>query len=547
MDTGNFNLYNQAYTFWAMLAFVVSLFLYGRLREKCSVRIRLSLVTAALLSLIASFMPKVAVVLTVAFIPAFIYHLFEPLVVAPYVVGVIGFIWMWSALILLQELLGFVWEEPPWKIKITVTALIIFAIMGFEMRNGLIDSKIILNAEQILNYAATGKNAEELQNTYLDVTLGHDTKMLGQTLSLLALNRNTPPDLLTSIYSQVNEPLLEATRRSYILVALSRNPHTPSDLLKKIMLTMSQVETLPATPANLTSASRNPNFSHDTLLQLAAYPDCEIRRAIISYPDISETVLNKMISSDPDMGVRHDAKQRLEFLHGISHLEADTHAPAPHMGAPEEAQNIDDPDKLAAIYNSVDGNEQSASVLESLAANCYITEQLARDIYNKAQDIKDYKRNAVLIALAVNPKTPPDILNALAAEKDLAILRGLASNANIPYEIISKFAPFPDCKIRKEIICLPGASPEVLKQLRHDQDESVVLEATEREHAENTYLDICREMKKVNTSCQKFYGTPNVPEVRVYPSTSLAKPFQVRRTFMQFAGGRMHWGGHTIL
>jgi hypothetical protein len=277
-----------------------------------------------------------------------------------------------------------------------------------------------------------------------------------------------------------------------------------------------------AEPSTLAAVSHNPNLSADALLQLIAYPDCEIRRAIIGYPNISETILTKIIESDPDVGVKRDAKRRLDFLHGISHLDTETHSsmnPSNKITAP--AEKMADPLKLAAIYRDLDIEDDPDEVLASLAENCHISQEMARNIYAKAALKKGYARTAVFIALSTNPQTPDDVLNNLANEKELAILRALATNPHIPYEIIDKFAPYPDCKIRKEIICLPGASTAVLKKLRDDTDESVAQEASERLRAENSYLDICREFRKITpASCNDVDGATVAPEMRAYPNTS---------------------------
>jgi hypothetical protein len=316
-------------------------------------------------------------------------------------------------------------------------------------------------------------------------------------------------------------------QQNYILLNLSKNPHTSSDLLKKLMVSVSQSDTTTKADSGLAAVSRNPNFSPETILQFSNYPDCEIRRAIISYPNISEQVLSQMIANDPDIGIKHDAKRRLDFLHGISHLDVDRKTPLTPQRLSttlvQRARETVNPEELVTIYNQSENNENANSILENLGSNCYTSADMLQRIYEKAVTLKGYAKTAIFVALSVNPKTPIDILQKLANEKDLVILRGLVANPNISNDMIVRFTPFPDCKIRKEIVCIPGISRSVLKKLRQDDDESVALEATERLREEDAYLNICKEMKKLNPSCQKYYGTTVTPDLRSYPNTSETK------------------------
>ena len=110
-------------------------------------------------------------------------------------------------------------------------------------------------------------------------------------------------------YVKTTESGLNSISRDRIYRTLTKNPNTSSELFGKLMVSLSQTKTLTASSAANNYMSANHNFSQDTLLQLAGYPDCEIRRAIIAYPNISQEVLTKMVKQDPDLGVRHDAKK----------------------------------------------------------------------------------------------------------------------------------------------------------------------------------------------------------------------------------------------
>jgi hypothetical protein len=524
--TNEIYFFNQIFTLISALAFLSSIWLYVRLKNTCSILVRLSLIGACFLSLLSSFMPALAVVLTVAFVPSFIYHMLNPLLLAPFVVGVVSFFAFWCVLILVREFRSiFSRSTQPPKLSVTLMAFVVFCFMSLSIHNGYQDYKVIFHAQQMARYAPTGTDPKHLEEIYLEVAKVHDSRTFADVAALLALNHNSPPELLTAIYKKTAAANINPINREHIYLSLTKNPNTSSDLLQKLMFSLSESKTLPANSGALT-AIPNQGLSQNKLLQLAMYPDCEVRRAVIAYPNISKNVLTQMVSSDPDMGVRRDARQRLGFIRGVTTLEKpglpQTRPTMLSPRLPEKISNMDNANQLRRIFDATADDEGASVILESLASNCFITEDLARKIYEKAFNLKNYPRTAVLMSLAANPQTPADILNNLTSEKDLAILRALASNPNLPYSAMVVLVPFPDCRIRKEIICIPHTSTVLLKKLRKDKDESVALEANERAAQEDEYLHNCAEVKKLNPSCQKYYSTTS-PDVRMYPNTSQAK------------------------
>jgi len=511
-----------------MIAFLMSLWFYSHFKKLFSFAIRISVVGGCAISLIVSIIPSLAIILVISFLPSYIYHLMGPLTFAPFAIGIIGFVGMLSVVILLQEFFSIMNHsyKPP-MIGATIVAWIIFGCMISEIHNGLLDYNILFHSQKILRYASSGTNSSRLKKIYSRVSQGHDAKLFDEFLSLLAKNPKSPPDLLHVIYNRTLTSDLDAASRDNIFLSLTANPNASPDLLEKIMLSFSQAKTISSNYTPVVFLSPNINFSPDALLQLAAYPDCEVRRAIISYPKMPENVLNGIVHNDPDVGVRRDAKRRLDYLRGVFYNEQDKNVQDVKSSSLtqwlEQAKSSVDSNQLAIIYNETTKQQNSYSVLEGLASNCFITDELARKIYTDANKIQSYSRTAILKALSINPKTPVDILNQLAVEKDLAILRALVSNPNVPPEAMKKLVIFPDCKIRKKIICMPDAAIDDLKQLRNDADKSVALEASERLNREEEYLHVCKEIKKINPSCQKFYGT-TTPVVRTYPNTSEAKP-----------------------
>ncbi len=528
MFQGMFYIFNQTYLFLSLLILIVSVWLFGYLKNSRSFAFRISLISASGLSFLASMMPSLAMMLTISFTPVFIYHLFPPLTIAPFVVGMSGLLGTWSTLLVWQEFFGLrQLQRPPFQIS--MTAMLIFIVMGFKLSDGFVDYHIFLNSQNILSYAASGENTSRLQRLYSEVSRSHDQKIIGEVLIQLSQNSHASPKLLKLIYLQLMAMDMEGVTRNVILLNLSKNTHTSSDVLKKIMLSVEQVSPVIKNDAALEAASSNPNFSHETLLQLTTYPDCEVRRAMIAYPKISENVLNQMIVTDPDVGVKHDARRRLDFLHGLSRFDTESPIETEHHVVAsqlvEQAKNSNSAAQLAGILKQTEQNDDAMRVFQNLAGNCFIDTNTIHQLFEKALSLKGYARTAVLFALSVNPVTPVDILRELANEKDLVILRGLVSNPNLPVDVATKFSLFPDCKIRKEIICMSQINNKVLNNLRHDTDESVAFEAMERMRSEGDYLHICREMQKLTPSCQKYFSTEG-PDLRSYPNTSAVQKTQ---------------------
>lgn len=507
----------------SLIAMVVSLLLFIPLRRRFSLAVRVSLIGGSLLSLIASLVPNINQILAVSFLPSLLYNVSDPMTIAPFIVGIIGFVGCWSIMILVQELFAIVHRSslPP-RLMITCFALILFAIMTRAIHHGTSDYTIVLNSQEISGYALSGTDPSKLSRIYREVSLTNDEKLQDEIVSLLSENAKSPPEMLRMIYDRIAFAHMDPNYFNIILINLTKNPNTPSDILEKLLLSASKSHEVPT--SSLTAIPRNPHFSEAMLMQLAYYPNCEIRRAIISYPQISESILKAMIDKDPDVGVRRDAKRRLDFLHGLSHLDERKRPPNTVTASLDRelqqlASHSFDAKQLHHIYRSAEVLQSPGFVLENLAGNCYLDEELARQIFSKTIASRTETHMGILVALAANPKTPDDILTLLSKQTDLAILRALASNPNLPYALLSKLAPYPDCKIRKKIICHPETSGNIIAQLLNDPDQSVSLESNTRLKEADYYLETCREVEKMNPSCQKFYDESLTP-FPLLPNTS---------------------------
>ncbi|MDR3477381.1 MAG: hypothetical protein P4M14_05050 [Gammaproteobacteria bacterium] len=539
MHLGNLDIFNQPFIYLSLAGLLISFWLFFILKKQLSFATRMSLIGGCLLSLAASFIPAITKVLGVSFLPSAVYNVSYPMTLAPFIIAIIGFFGCWSIIVLAQEMRALLnHHSAPPRIIMTLIALTIFTLMIRAIHNGTTDYNIVLNSREFSTYALIGTDPENLKKIYREVSLSSDIRLNEDILAMLAQNHKSPPELLKMIYTRTAYSDMDPNNQNTILINLTKNPNTPSEILERLLVSASQARSVPS--ASLAFIPRNPNFSEEMLLQLADYPDCEIRRAIISYPHISENVLNQLIHKDPDMGVRRDAKRRLDFLHGISHLDERKTPQAPVDITPDkslqlQAEHSLDTQKLKQVYTASESNQNPGNILENLAGNCFINDDIARKIYAKTLKLRNYSRNNILVALAANPKTPPDILNQLIKLNDLAILRALASNPNLPYDLLMRLAPYPDCKIRKKIICHADAKMDIIERMQKDPDQSVSLESNTRLKQTDSYLESCREIQKMNSSCQKFYDN-NSSAFQLYPNTSERKPMfdQFKNTIKTF-------------
>lgn len=538
MTFEHLNIFNPLFTLFSLIALGLSLWLHLRKRKrKLKLIIRLSLIGGSALSLLASMVPYITQVLAVSFLPAAVYNLANPLTLAPFFIGIIGFIACWSVLILLQEFQAMIHRKRTFpRVATTITAIIVIAMMLHALRIGSSGYFIVLNSQQITQYALTGTNPTQLKEIYRESVTSGDQKLNEDILSFLALNPHSPSDLLKTIYARTAYIQMNASSQNQILLNLTKNPNTPADILEKMLTSAESRENLSS--SSLALIPHNPNFSNEILTQLSDYPDCEIRRAIISYPHISETILTQMIKKDPDMGVRRDAKRRLAFLHGISHLDEsktppETNPDIEQTGLEDRATKTYDSNQLKHIFDEAENNADPDIILENLASNCFINADLARDIFAKTALLKEESRFQVLVALAANPKTPSDILIQLANLNEIVILRALAGNPNLPNQIIAQLAPYPDCKVRKRIICHPNATSDILSQLQNDPDQSVSLESAARMKQSDLYLQSCHDIKKLNPSCQRYYDNNN-NVMQLYPNTTLNHAFDLTQPLFSY-------------
>ena len=160
-------LFNQFYAFASLLAVFFSLWLFSPIKNRFGLKFTLSLLCGASLSLLASILPSLAFMLTISFVPSFIYHMIDPLAIAPFVIGLVGFVAGWCVQTLLIELQNFlVPDVREARLNMLITAFFIFLFMSYAMRSGMSGYRIIFHAQQISHYAPTGTDPRRLKEIF---------------------------------------------------------------------------------------------------------------------------------------------------------------------------------------------------------------------------------------------------------------------------------------------------------------------------------------------------------------------------------------------
>lgn len=447
-------------------------------------------------------------------LPTFIYYNTDLLIFTPVMLCVVGFLLGWSFATLTQEI-----KTQTWQTSLAAIGILILAgtLIFFWLSHYRLLSKYANNP-----YLATTNNQNFLIDAYNHTYNTTDPRLL-QALALIAKNNNAPADLLRNIYQR---SLTADTRlREVIFFNLADNTQTPYDILKLVA---------PSRQSSIYSATfaSNPSAEKSATKQLLTSSNCEIRRQIILNPNTTIDTLKWIVKNDPDMSIRQDADQQLKYLQ---------HTPSPpiptygilanevklHKQLESTASNSTDPTELTSVLNEIDKHKNFFPLLEILAHNCNITNQMTQDIYSKTQKLSDaYYKNAILTALAMNPNTSPDVLKQLANEKDPKLLRYLVGNPNLPQDTMSKFLNYPDCVLRKSIITNnPNVPMAILNQMKTDPDESVSTAATTRINQPIDYqVNALKTLINILPSCEAKYS-PNVEQMyKGYQGTFSTSP-----------------------
>jgi 3-methyladenine DNA glycosylase AlkC len=75
--------------------------------------------------------------------------------------------------------------------------------------------------------------------------------------------------------------------------------------------------------------------------------------------------------------------------------------------------------------------------------------------------------------VAQNPSTPPEILIVLSRDEDIYVRREVAGNPSIPPEVLTALARDKDISVRRHVAQNPSTPPEVLTALARDKDPDI--------------------------------------------------------------------------
>ncbi len=411
-----------------------------------------------------------------AVIPTFIYMNMHLLLFAPILLGIIGFLIFWSLSTIKQAFENITnrWQKGPSLISF-ICSLLLLTLISIIFYFWFLNYKLLSHYEHNA-FLSTSTNQNQLITAFNAISPSQDPRLLNG-LSALAENPNSSPNLLNQVFSRAQT--IGGRLRENIIFNLSSNPQSPPEILRQV----SQSKSMPNMSTQ--TFATTPNTAPENK---ATASNCELRRQIIFNPMTTPDTLKKIIKLDPDIGVQEDAQQQLNYLEHISpapiktFVKLNANEVKVYKQLTDQIPNSQDSSELGQIYSQVAQHPNFYPLLEAMANNCYITTELAANIYTQSKNLKDsYYRSSTLTALAINPKTPPDVLNQLASEKDLNLLRYVVANPSASQETLTRFLNFPDCKLRKNIILNnPNVPDAILNQLKNDPDETVSTEASNR-------------------------------------------------------------------
>lgn len=140
----------------------------------------------------------------------------------------------------------------------------------------------------------------------------------------------------------------------------------------------------------------------------------------------------------------------------------------------KEAKDTFDSNRLTQIYQQAN-TSNDFELLGEVAGNTLITEKMIKEMYDKCQPVPPHtgKCYSVFSYLAMNSKTPLDILNQLSKKQESGIRARIASNGNIPIELIEKLSSDNDWQVRISVTGNPKTTKSILAKLKSDSNSIV--------------------------------------------------------------------------
>jgi hypothetical protein len=159
-----------------------------------------------------------------------------------------------------------------------------------------------------------------------------------------------------------------------------------------------------------------------------------------------------------------------------------------------------------SILQIIKDSRTHGNTLMILAANPDTDENVLRNLTDSLNDPK-VANNVKLLqrALAFNPKTPVDVLDAFVESEDLGILENIAKRSNATPELLRKVASNPHAntiEIQEALVNNPQVSEDVLLQLTNSQEPKIL-------------YDIAILKQTSSSVLKKIYDNPVASDVRI--------------------------------
>jgi len=140
----------------------------------------------------------------------------------------------------------------------------------------------------------------------------------------------------------------------------------------------------------------------------------------------------------------------------------------------KEAKDTINKDRLNQLYQQANSSNDF-ELLGELAGNILITENMIKEMYAKCLPIPTSTDRcySVFSYLAMNSKTPLDILEQLGKRSESMVRARAALNGNTPLELVEKLSSDSDWQVRISVTGNPKVTKSILTKLKSDPNKVV--------------------------------------------------------------------------
>ncbi len=311
----------------------------------------------------------------------------------------------------------------------------------------------------------------------------------------IASSHFAPIDILKKYAEDQNEELKRI---------VASNPKTPESILRKLAKNKSgldlvkwEIATNVNTPPGILSefaesqdldiliaVANNQSSTKKILEKLSFYPDDEVKHCVASNPNSPKHVLDELIK-DPSVSVRRGLALNLNIPEDISlKLAKDQILVQGLLAENNQISNsaLDELLKIPDVKENLVRNSKltkdqlkqlvttgDESIWLEVALNKNVSREILEEVYGTQTKNED-----ILAALASNPQVPRDILEDLSKNKSIDIRAAAAGNPNASVEMLKRIADSKDKDpVRAGLACNSTTPPEILTTLAKDAQSAV--------------------------------------------------------------------------